>query len=68
MGQSIIIGGENYGQGSPVSMRLISHIRCIWAVIAKESIARIHKGNLVNHGVIPMLLRMELIMNVWSRR
>ena len=55
MGTSIIIGGENYGQGSSREHAAINPmylgVRC---VIAK-SIARIHKGNLVNHGVIPML-------------
>ena len=55
MGQSVIIGGENYGQGSSREHAAINPmylgVRC---VIAK-SIARIHKGNLVNHGIIPML-------------
>ena len=55
MGQSFIIGGENYGQGSSREHAAINPmylgVRC---VIAK-SIARIHKGNLVNHGIIPML-------------
>ena len=55
MGQSIIVGGENYGQGSSREHAAINPmylgVRC---VIAK-SIARIHKGNLVNHGIIPML-------------
>lgn len=55
MGNSIIIGGENYGQGSSREHAAINPmylgVRC---VIAK-SIARIHKGNLINHGIIPML-------------
>ncbi|HCK88918.1 MAG TPA: aconitate hydratase [Erysipelotrichaceae bacterium] len=55
MGQSVIIGGENYGQGSSREHAAINPmylgVRC---VIAK-SIARIHKGNLINHGVVPML-------------
>lgn len=55
MGQSIIIGGENYGQGSSREHAAINPmylgVRC---VIAK-SIARIHKGNLINHGIIPMV-------------
>lgn len=55
MGQSIIIGGENYGQGSSREHAAINPMYLgVKAVIAK-SIARIHKGNLVNHGVIPML-------------
>lgn len=55
LGKSIIIGGENYGQGSSREHAAINPmflgIKC---VIAK-SIARIHKGNLINHGIIPML-------------
>ena len=55
MGQSIIIGGENYGQGSSREHAAINPmylgVRC---VIAK-SIARIHKGNLINHGIVPMV-------------
>ena len=54
MGQSIIIGGENYGQGSSREHAAINPmylgVRC---VIAK-SIARIHRGNLINHGIVPM--------------
>ena len=55
MGQSIIIGGENYGQGSSREHAAINPMYLgVRAVIAK-SIARIHKGNLVNHGIIPMI-------------
>lgn len=55
MGKSIIIGGENYGQGSSREHAAINPMYLgVKAVIAK-SIARIHKGNLVNHGIIPMI-------------
>ena len=55
MGQSIIIGGENYGQGSSREHAAINPMYlAVRAVIAK-SIARIHKGNLINHGIIPMI-------------
>ena len=55
MGQSIIIGGENYGQGSSREHAAINPMYLgVRAVIAK-SIARIHKGNLINHGIIPMI-------------
>ena len=57
MGQSIIIGGENYGQGSSREHAAINPMYLgVKAVIAK-SIARIHKGNLINHGIIPMLFK-----------
>lgn len=55
MGESIIIGGENYGQGSSREHAAINPMYLgVKAVIAK-SIARIHKGNLINHGIIPMI-------------
>ena len=55
MGKSVIIGGENYGQGSSREHAAINPMYLgVKAVIAK-SIARIHRGNLINHGVIPML-------------
>ena len=55
MGKSIIIGGENYGQGSSREHAAINPMYLgVKAVIAK-SIARIHKGNLLNHGIIPMV-------------
>lgn len=55
LGKSIIIGGENYGQGSSREHAAINPMYLgVKAVVAK-SMARIHKGNLVNHGIIPML-------------
>lgn len=55
MGSSIIVGGMNYGQGSSREHAAINPMYLgVKAVIAK-SIARIHKGNLVNHGIIPMI-------------
>ena len=55
LGRSIIIGGENYGQGSSREHAAINPMYLgVKAVIAK-SMARIHKNNLVNHGVVPMV-------------
>ena len=55
MGKSIIIDGENYGQGSSREHAAINPMYLgVKAVIAK-SIARIHKGNLVNHGIVPLI-------------
>lgn len=56
-GTSIIVGGENYGQGSSREHAAICPMYLgVKAVIAK-SIARIHKNNLINHGVIPLLFQ-----------
>lgn len=55
MGSSIIVAGENYGRGSSREHAAINPMYLgVKAVIAK-SIARIHKGNLINHGIIPMI-------------
>ncbi|WP_314640965.1 aconitate hydratase [Stomatobaculum longum] len=55
MGTSIIIGGENYGQGSSREHAAINPMFLGVKCVIAKSIARIHKGNLVNHGVIPMM-------------
>jgi aconitate hydratase len=50
----IIIGGENYGQGSSREHAAIAPLYLgVRAVIAK-SWARIHKKNLVNWGIVPL--------------
>jgi aconitate hydratase len=54
-GKSIIVGGENYGQGSSREHAAICPMYLgVKAVIAK-SMARIHKNNLINHGVLPLV-------------
>ncbi|MCK9565194.1 MAG: aconitate hydratase [Methanothrix sp.] len=58
-GGSIIIGGENYGQGSSREHAAIAPMYLgVQAVIVK-SFARIHRANLVNFGVLPLLFRSE---------
>ena len=52
-GRGVIIGGENYGQGSSREHAALAPMFLgIKAVIAK-SFARIHKANLVNFGIVP---------------
>ena len=55
LGKSIIVGGENYGQGSSREHAAINPMFLGVKCVIAKSIARIHKGNLVNHGIIPML-------------
>jgi aconitate hydratase len=51
----IIVGGENYGQGSSREHAALAPMYLgIKAVVAK-SIARIHKANLVNYGILPLI-------------
>ena len=53
-GKGIIIGGENYGQGSSREhAALVPLYLGIKAVVAK-SFARIHVANLVNAGIVPL--------------
>lgn len=54
LGQSIVIGGVNYGQGSSREhAALVPLYLGVRAVIAK-SFARIHLDNLVNAGILPL--------------
>ena len=53
-GQSIIVGGSNYGQGSSREhAALVPLYLGVRAVIAK-SFARIHAANLINAGIMPL--------------
>jgi len=57
MERSIIVGGENYGQGSSREHAAVAPMYLgVKAVIAK-SIARIHKANLINFGVLPLVFK-----------
>ncbi|MBU0579555.1 MAG: aconitate hydratase [Candidatus Margulisbacteria bacterium] len=56
-GGGFIVGGENYGQGSSREHAALAPMYlCIKAVIAK-SFARIHKANLINFGLIPLVFK-----------
>jgi aconitate hydratase len=53
-GKGVVIGGENYGQGS--SREHAAVVPRYLGVIAKiaKSFARIHKSNLINAGILPL--------------
>jgi aconitate hydratase len=54
-GSGVIVGGSNYGQGSSREHAAIAPMYLgIRAVIAK-SFARIHRANLINFGILPLL-------------
>ena len=56
-GGGIIIGGENYGQGSSREhAALAPRYLGVTAKIVK-SIARIHKANLINFGILPLVFK-----------
>jgi len=53
-GESIVVGGDNYGQGSSREhAALVPLYLGVRAVIAK-SFARIHVANLINAGILPL--------------
>lgn len=54
-GQSFIVGGENYGQGSSREHAAITPMYLGVKAVIVKSFARIHKNNLMNHGVIPLV-------------
>ena len=56
-GQSIVVGGSNYGQGSSREhAALVPMYLGVRAVIAK-SFARIHVANLINAGILPLTFK-----------
>lgn len=58
-GQSVIVGGINYGQGSSREhAALVPLYLGVRAVVAK-SFARIHEANLVNAGILPLRFKNE---------
>ncbi len=56
-GGTIIVGGENYGQGSSREHAALAPMFLgVKAVIAK-SFARIHRANLINFGILPLTFK-----------
>ena len=53
-GKSFIVGGENYGQGSSREHAAITPMYLGVKAVITKSLARIHKNNLINHGVVPL--------------
>lgn len=54
-GNSFIVGGENYGQGSSREHAAITPMYLGVKAVIVKSFARIHKNNLINHGVLPLV-------------
>jgi aconitate hydratase len=53
-GGSIIVGGENYGQGSSREHAAIAPMYLGLHVVIAKSFARIHRANLINFGILPL--------------
>ncbi len=53
-GNSVIIGGENYGQGSSREHAALTLLHLGVRVVVAKSFARIHAANLINSGIVPL--------------
>ncbi|MFO8058185.1 MAG: aconitate hydratase [bacterium] len=54
-GGGMIVGGENYGQGSSREHAAMAPMALGIRAVAAKSFARIHKANLVNFGILPLV-------------
>ncbi len=54
-GGGFIVGGDNYGQGSSREHAALAPLYLGIKGVIVKSFARIHKANLINSGIIPMV-------------
>ncbi len=57
LGESIIIGGSNYGQGSSREHAALVPMYLGVRVVITKSFARIHVANLINAGIMPLTFK-----------
>ncbi len=55
-GQGVILGGDNYGQGSSREHAALGPRYLGIRIVLVKSFARIHRANLVNFGILPLTL------------
>jgi aconitate hydratase len=55
-GGGVVVGGENYGQGSSREHAALAPRHLGVAAVIVKSLARIHRANLVNFGILPLIL------------
>ncbi len=55
-GQGIILGGDNYGQGSSREHAALGPRHLGVRIVLVKSFARIHRANLINFGILPLIL------------
>jgi aconitate hydratase len=56
-GNGVVVAGENYGQGSSREHAAIAPRYLGIRVKIAKSFARIHKANLVNFGIVPLVFK-----------
>lgn len=54
--ESCVLGGENYGQGSSREHAALAPMYLGVRAVITKSFARIHKANLINYGILPLVL------------
>jgi aconitate hydratase len=54
-GGGIVIGGENYGQGSSREHAALAPMFLGIQLVIAKSFARIHRSNLINFGILPLI-------------
>ncbi|MEM9424572.1 MAG: aconitate hydratase, partial [Spirochaetota bacterium] len=54
-GGSIIVGGDNYGQGSSREHAALTPLYLGVKAVLVKTFARIHRANLINNGILPLL-------------
>lgn len=59
LGQSIIVGGQNYGQGSSREHAALAPLYLGVKAVLVKSFARIHRSNLINAGILPLTFENE---------
>ncbi|MEG1331090.1 MAG: aconitate hydratase [Eubacterium sp.] len=58
-GGGFIIGGQNYGQGSSREHAALAPVYLGIKGVIVKSFARIHKNNLINNGILPLIFENE---------
>ena len=53
-GGGVVVGGENYGQGSSREHAALAPMHLGVVAVLAKGFARIHKANLVNFGILPL--------------
>ncbi len=63
-GSGIILGGLNYGQGSSREHAALAPMYLGIKVVIAKSFARIHKDNLINFGILPLIVESDVYKSI----
>jgi aconitate hydratase len=63
----VIVGGENYGQGSSREHAVLAPMYLGVQAVLVKSFARIHLSNLINYGIVPLVFANPKDYNLISR-